>query len=68
MLRCDKLYKGRVRQAGMSMNIMKYERYIDDSNQVAVVPPPGATYDPITKKMISDEHLVDTDIALSEDE
>ena len=52
----------------MSMNIMMYERYIDDSNQVAVVPPPGAKYDTITKKMIIDDNLVDTDIELSEDE
>ena len=52
----------------MSINIMMYERYIDDSNQVAVVPPPGAKYDTITKKMIIDDNLVNTDIDLSEDE
>jgi hypothetical protein len=68
MLRWDKLYKDRVRQSGMIMNILMYERYIDDSNQVAVVPPPGAKYDTITKKMIIDDNLVDTDIELSEDE
>ena len=38
---------------------MMYERYVDDSNQVAVVPPPGAKYDPLTKKVIIDENLLD---------
>jgi hypothetical protein len=40
MLRWDHLYKNNVRQAGMG--VMMYERYVDDSNQVAIVPPPGA--------------------------
>ena len=41
------------------MSMPLYERYIDDSNQVAVVPPPGATYDENQKKVIVDENLID---------
>ena len=37
---------------------------MNDSNQVAVVPPPGVRYDPVSKKAIND----DIDIALNEDE
>ena len=43
MLRWVKLYKDSVRQAGMDLKM--YARYVDDSNQVAIVPPPGAKYD-----------------------
>ena len=43
MLRWDHLYKTSVRTAGLEMPM--YERYVDDSNQVAIVPPPGAIYD-----------------------
>ena len=57
MLMYDDLYKMSVRKAGMSL--MMYERYIDDSNQVAVVPPPGSKYDTVSKKVITDENLVD---------
>ena len=41
------------------MNILLYERYVDDSNQVAVVPPPGARYDPGCGKVIIDDSLID---------
>ena len=33
----------------------KYKRYVDDSNQVAVVPPPGARYDANTKTVVHEE-------------
>ena len=36
---------------------MLYERYLDDSNQVTVVPSPGAKYDNILKKVVIDENL-----------
>ena len=36
-----------------------YERYINDSNQVAVVPPPGSRYDEASKRFILDEELAD---------
>ena len=38
---------------------MLYERYIDDSNQVAVVPPPGSKYDTESKKVVIDETNID---------
>ena len=33
-----------------------YERYIDDSNQVAIVPPPGSKYDTVTENVVRDEN------------
>ena len=59
MLRWDYLYKISVRKAGM--NLKMYERYVDDSNQVAIVPPPGAKYDVISKKVVFDDNLIDVD-------
>ena len=35
---------------------MFYERYVDDSNQVAIVPPPGTKYDANTKRTFIDEN------------
>ena len=60
MLRWDHLYKNSVRKAGMG--VMMYERYVDDSNQVAVVPPTGARYDVTIKKVIIDDNPGDTDM------
>ena len=40
------------------MTIKMYEIYVDDSNQVAFVPPPGAKYDPNSKKVVIDENLL----------
>ena len=57
MLRWDYLYKISVRKAGM--NLKMYERYVDDSNQVAIVPPPGAKYDVTSRKVIIDDNLID---------
>jgi hypothetical protein len=53
----DYLYKVSVRKAGM--NLKMYERYVDDSNQVAIVPPPGAKYDVTSSKVIIDDNLID---------
>ena len=36
-----------------------YERYVDDSNQIGKVPPPGARYDPASKKIVVDEDHTD---------
>ena len=47
MWRWDKLYKKKAKQAGI--DILLYERYVDDSNQVAAVPEKGATYNKETK-------------------
>ena len=33
----------------------KYKRYVDDSNQIAVVPPPGAKYDANTKTVVHEQ-------------
>ena len=57
MLRYDELYMTRVREAGL--NLMFYERYVDDSNQVAIVPPPGTKYDANTKRTFIDENSID---------
>ena len=59
MMKWDKLYLERVRKAGLEMKF--YERYIDDSNQAAVVPPPGARYDHETRKVIIDRRLIAED-------
>ena len=34
-----------------------YERYVDDSNQVAEVPPPGARYDRERRKIVIDRSI-----------
>ena len=52
MIRWDRLYLEKVRKAGVTMRM--YERYIDDSNQIAVVPPPGAKYDGNKNKVVID--------------
>ena len=36
-----------------------YERYVDDSNQIAIVPPVGSRYDPITQKIVKENFLVE---------
>ena len=43
------------------MDIKLYERFIDDSNQVAVTPPPGAKSDAVREKVVIDPELVDSD-------
>ena len=40
------------------MSIEMYERYVDDSNQIVIVPSPGAMYDPDRKKVIIDDNQV----------
>ncbi len=50
MARWDKLYKKRVKNAGI--NMLLYERYVDDSNQVAEVPPLDMKYDREKRKMV----------------
>ena len=57
MLMYDDQYLKNVQRAGIDM--LMYERYIDDSNQVAVVPPPGSRYDSESKKVVTDEHMID---------
>ena len=57
----DRVYLDMVKAAGVDMKM--YERYIDDSNQVAVVPPPGSWYDSNQKKVV-----VDANLAVAEEE
>ena len=57
MLMYDDLYKKSIRTAGIELKM--YERYIDDSNQVAVVPPPGSKYDPVSKKIVMGDEVID---------
>ena len=57
MLRWDQLYKDKAKKAGMT--IQMYERYVDDSNQVVIVPPPGAKYDVENNKVKVDDTIVD---------
>ena len=56
MLRLDHLYKEKAKKAGMTLRM--YERYVDDSNHVVIVPPPGAKYDENSRKVIVDENLI----------
>ena len=57
MARWDRLYLERVQQAGGEM--LMYKRYVDDSNQIGKVPPPGARYDPALRKIVVDEDHTD---------
>ena len=52
MARWDRLYLERVQQAGGEM--LMYERYVDDSNQLGKVPPAGARYDKQTRRIVVD--------------
>lgn len=59
-MRWDRLYLEKVQKAGMQMKL--YERYVDDSNQVAVIPPPGSTYDAREGKIIMDPQKDEQDV------
>ena len=54
MMRWDSIYLQKVKKAWLEMPL--YERYIDDSNQVAIVPPPGSKYDTVTENVVRDEN------------
>ena len=43
------------------MKIEMYEQYVDDSNQVVIVPPAGARYDSDRKKVVIDDSQVDSE-------
>ena len=43
--------------------MMLYERCVDDSNQIAVVPSAGSRYDKERRKVVIDHIQLDTDIA-----
>ena len=52
MQKWDQLYAEKAENAGIPMRM--YSRYVDDSNQIAVVPPPGSRYDTRENKVIND--------------
>ena len=52
MWRWDRMYLERAKEAGIKMSL--YERYVDDSNQVAEIPEKGARYDKERKKVVVD--------------
>ena len=60
MWRWDKLYLDKVKKAKITM--LMYERYVDDSNQIAVVPPPGSKYSEEEGKIVTDPLLEDHDV------
>ena len=66
MWRWDKMYLEKARKAGVE--IMMYERYVDDSNQVAVVPERGAKYDAARRKVIVDQRSNESEKEEEDDE
>ena len=58
MIRWDRIYLESVRKAGVEMAL--YERYVDDSNQISRVPPPGSVYNAETRKVVQDPEMTDT--------
>ena len=66
MWRWDKMYLKRVKKAGIKM--LLYERYVDDSNQVAMTQPPGARYHKDTQKIVIDREQKEIDLQIPEDE
>ena len=54
MRRWDRMYLEKAKQAGIAMKV--YERYVDDSNQVAEVPPLGARYDRQRERIVIEEN------------
>ena len=53
MWRWDRMYLERAREAGIEMSL--YERYVDDSNQIAAIPDRGARYDKERRKVVIEE-------------
>ena len=49
MQKWDRNYLKLIKAAGIDMKL--YERYVDDSNQVAKVPPNGYSFDVVTGKL-----------------
>ena len=66
MARWDRMYLERVRKAGIEM--LLYERYVDDSNQAAVTPPPGTRYNQEKKKIMVDRSKIKEDESIEADE
>ena len=56
MQKWNRLYLERVKGAGLRMPL--YERYVDNSNQVAEVPAIGCRYDRNTRRIVQDDVIV----------
>ena len=57
MWRWDRMYLEKARKAGVEIEM--YQRYVDDSNQIDIVPPKGAKYDIKEKKVQIDHNLIE---------
>ena len=57
MRRWDRLYLERAKQAGIEVKV--YERYVDDSNQIAIAPPKGAKYNRESRKVVIEEEATE---------
>ena len=55
--RWDRMYLEKARKAGVEIEM--YQRYVDDSNQIDIVPPKGAKYDIKEKKVQIDHNLIE---------
>ena len=64
MWRWDRLYLEKVQRAGLRMAL--YERYVDDSNQIAEVPPPGSRYDTEQERLVVDTLQIEQDVPADE--
>ena len=67
MLRWDTLYRENLKKASqdidLDLDLVMYERYVDDSNQLAIIPPPGARYDADIKRVVIDNNIIDTTVS-----
>ena len=61
MARWDRIYLGKVKKAGIKM--LMYDRYVDDSNQLAEIAPPGSEYNVLTGKLTGTSNQSETDEA-----
>ena len=59
MMRWDRMYLTKVKRSGLKMQL--YERFIDDSNQTAEVPPPGAIFNKERQRVEINEMLANDD-------
>ena len=55
MWRWDRIYLEKLKKANLKM--WMYERYVDDSNQIAEVPPPNTRYSVQTGKLVVDNQI-----------
>ena len=66
MARWDRMYAEKIKRAGIKM--LLYERYVDDSNQVAVNKPLGARYNRELNKVVVDPQMINVDNVINADE